>query len=339
MKFQAKKAVRTKRPLKISLEGLSGSGKTYTALRLAFDMRRAGIGKRIVVLDSENGSASLYADVTEDGERWEFDTVDLTPDVCNPQGYAEAYRWAVSQGYDIIVFDSLSHAWHGALEQVDAMAGAKGDKFRAWANVTPLQRDMIETLTNDRAHCIVTMRVKGEYERTTDANGRAQIKKVGLKTDQRENTEYEFDLVLRFEQGNECRVEKVRGCSQMNTRHAVKPGPSFWQPLFDWWKGGAEVVQEPVKKAEGPATVKGMYDALAKKAGPTNAGDLLIRVLWIDAQLTRLVDDHGIGDTVAAVCEFSRVDSLGEVEAEHVGAAWRKALGCVANCIAEESRK
>ena len=69
MKFQAKKAVRTKRPLKVSVEGLSGSGKTFTALRLAFDMRRHGIGSKIVVMDSENGSASLYAGVEIDGER------------------------------------------------------------------------------------------------------------------------------------------------------------------------------------------------------------------------------------------------------------------------------
>ena len=276
MKFTAKKAVRTKRPLKVSLEGLSGSGKTYTALRLAFDMKRNGIGKRIVILDSENGSASLYADVTEDGERWEFDTVDLTPDVCNPAGYAEAYRWAVSQGYDIIILDSLSHAWHGALEQVDAIANVpKGDKFRAWASVTPLQRDMIETITNDRAHCIATRRVKSEYERTEGANGKAQIRKVGVKTDQRENTEYEFDLVLRMDQGNEVAVEKVRGCSALNGKRAHKPGPAFWQPLFDWWKGGAEVQQvqpPPVAPRKAPPP-------------PVDGAELLSRVKDYDAKL------------------------------------------------------
>lgn len=247
MKFQAKKAVRTKRPLKVSVEGLSGSGKTFTALRLAFDMKRHGIGSKIVVMDSENGSASLYAGVEIDGERWDFDTVELTQEACNPTGYAEAYRWAVApaQGYDIVIFDSLTHAWHGAMEQVDQLAGPKGDKFRAWATVTPQQREMLQTLTDARAHTICTMRVKSEYERTQGSDGRASIKKVGTKTDQREGAEYEFDLVLRMDAGNQVAVEKVRGCTALNGKTASKPGPAFWAQLFEWWQGGAEVPPPP----------------------------------------------------------------------------------------------
>lgn len=255
MKFQAKKAVRTKRPLKVSVEGLSGSGKTFTALRLAFDMKRHGIGSKIVVMDSENGSASLYAGVDIDGERWDFDTVELTGDACNPAGYAEAYRWAVApaQGYDIVIFDSLTHAWHGAVEEVDRIAaGPKGDKFRAWATVTPQQREMLRALTDTAAHCICTMRVKSEYDRTTDDKGRVSIKKIGTKTDQREGAEYEFDLVLRMDAGNQVAVEKVRGCTALNGRTASKPGPAFWAPLFDWWRGGADVPTPPPAASPAP---------------------------------------------------------------------------------------
>lgn len=338
MNFTAKKAVRTKRPLKVSLEGLSGSGKTYTALRLAFDMRRNGIGSRVVVLDSENGSASLYADVTEDGERWEFDTVDLVADVCHPAGYAEAYRWAVKQGYDLVIFDSLSHAWHGALEQVDAMAGAKGDKFRAWASVTPQQRDMIQTLTDPRANCIVTMRVKSEYEHGTGPNGKAQIKKVGVKADQRENTEYEFDLVLRFEQGNECRVEKVRGCSALNGKTATRPGPQFWRPLFDWWKGGAELPAPAGKTpAPDPASVKELYDRLHKINAPESGERLAKGVEWADAQLGRLLADHPVGDLKASVVEFLKLSDLEDLTAvkhqQDLTAGWNHCRQFVGNCV------
>lgn len=243
MKFEAKKAVRTKRPLKVSMEGLSGSGKTFTALRLAFDMIANGIGKKLVVFDSENESAGLYADVECDGRRWEFMHVTIGPEQQNPGTYAEAYRWAVGEGYDLVIFDSLSHAWHGALDQIDEYARHnKNDKFGGWKNVTPQQRDMIATLTDPRAHCIVTMRLKGEYDRVEKANGKSSIEKIGTKADQRENTEYEFDLVLRFTpKTNDCTVEKVRGCTAMNGKQANKPGPAFWKPLLDWWQGGAEV--------------------------------------------------------------------------------------------------
>jgi hypothetical protein len=233
--FEVKKAKRQRRPLKVSMEGLSGQGKTYTALRMAFDMRRHGIGSKIVVLDSENESAGLYAGTREDGETWDYDTVDMPQAKRNPAGYTEAYDYLARAGFDIIIIDSLSHAWHGAMEQVDNYARQnKGDKFGAWATVTPDQRKMLQTLTDQRAHCISTMRVKSDMQ-DQEVRGKMRKVKVGTKADQREGTEYEYDLVLRFEMGNECIVDKVRGCSAMNGLGATKPGPAFWKPLFDWW--------------------------------------------------------------------------------------------------------
>ncbi len=234
--FEVRKAKRQRRPLKISLEGLSGSGKTFSALRLAFALKRAGIGKKIVIADSENESAGLYDGVQMDGEKWEYEVCPIPHSAQHPVGYAECYEYLVSAGFDIVIFDSLSHAWHGAMEKVDAYARMnRGDKFGGWAQVTPEQRKMLTTLTDPRAHTIATMRVKSEYERIDDS-GKTKIKKVGMKTDQRENTEYEFDAVIRLEVENHAaRVEKVRGCTAMDGKTCDHPGPTFWKPLFDWW--------------------------------------------------------------------------------------------------------
>lgn len=242
--FEVKKAKRQRRPLKISLEGLSGSGKTYSALRLAFAMRRAGIGKRIVVADSENESAGLYDGVHIDGETWQYDVCPIPHEKQNPAGYTECYEYLVAQGYDLVIFDSLSHAWHGAMEQVDAHARAnRGDKLGGWAKVTPDQRTMLSTLTDPRAHLIATMRVKSDFQ-DQDVNGKTRKVKVGVKTDQRDNTEYEFDCVVRLDAAHEAVVEKVRGCSAMDHKAAARPGPDFWKPLFDWWLS-AEPVLSP----------------------------------------------------------------------------------------------
>ncbi len=242
MGFEVKKARRQRRPLKINLEGVSGSGKTYTALRLAFAMRRAGIGKKIIVADSENESAGLYEGVVQDGERWEYDVCPMPTEKQNPVGYTEAYEYLVGQGFDIIIGDSLTHAWYGAQEIVDKYAAAnRNDKFGGWAKVTPQQRQMLATLTDSRAHFIGTMRVKSEYDRVQkEGGGGAVIKKVGTKTDQREGAEYEFDCVVRMDKGDiptdhVIVVDKVRGCTAMDGRRGVNPGPEFWKPLFDWW--------------------------------------------------------------------------------------------------------
>ena len=247
MTFEVKKAKRQRRPLKINLEGVSGSGKTYTALRLAFAMRRAGIGKKIIVADSENESAGLYEGVVADGERWEYDVCPMPQEKQNPVGYTEAYEYLVAQGFDIIIGDSLTHAWYGAQEIVDRYSAAnRGDKFGGWAKVTPQQRTMLATLTDARAHFIGTMRVKSEYDRVQKGD-KAVITKVGTKTDQREGSEYEFDCVVRMDKGDVPTdhvivVDKVRGCTAMDGRRGVNPGPDFWKPLFDWWLSAEAVV-------------------------------------------------------------------------------------------------
>ena len=55
--MQFTKATRKKARLRLALTGPSGSGKTMAALMIA-----KGLGGRVAVLDTEHGSASLYAE-------------------------------------------------------------------------------------------------------------------------------------------------------------------------------------------------------------------------------------------------------------------------------------
>lgn len=304
--FQVKKAKRQRRPLKISLEGLSGSGKTFTALRLAFALRRAGVGKRIVVADSENESASLYDGVHIDGEGWEYDVCPIPAEHQTPRGYAAVYDHLAGGGYDLIVIDSLSHAWHGAMDQVDRLAAAnRGDKFQAWAKVTPEQRHMMQTLTDGRAHCIATMRVKAEYERIDDG-GRAKIRKVGMKTDQREGAEYEFDAVVRLEQAHLATVEKVRGCTAMDGRTGHSPGPDFWKPLIDWWLSApplAEQLAAAIRQATSIDALKAAYaDSFrAHERGELTADEHAAHTRLKDEQKARIAPAERAEAVAAAV--------------------------------------
>lgn len=244
MSFQNKKAQRQRRPLKISLEALSGGGKTYTALRLAFAMRRAGIGKRIVVGDSENESASLYQGTVCDGEQWEYEVCSIPQDKQNPNGYTELYNFEVSEGFDIIIIDSMTHAWKGALTRVDQVSSGTRSKNKfseGWSVVSPEQEKMMRVLTDPRAHLITTTRLKGDYEIVKGDDGKTRPKKLGLKADQRDGFEYEYDMVIRLDpEGHLATVEKVRGCSILDGATCAAPGPDFFKPLFDWWLSAPE---------------------------------------------------------------------------------------------------
>src|SRR5689334_8290331 len=101
--FSFRPAVREGVGLLIGLAGSSGSGKTYTALRLASGM--AG-DKPFAVIDTEAGRAKHYAD------QFTFHHGDLTPPF-SPARYSEAIKAADEAGYPVIVVDSCSHEHAG----------------------------------------------------------------------------------------------------------------------------------------------------------------------------------------------------------------------------------
>jgi hypothetical protein len=244
MSFEMRKAKRSKRPLKFEFQGVTGSGKTYSALRLAHYLRRIGVCKKFALGDSENNSGDLYQGIQIDGETWDYDLFQIPPEKQNPLGYIDAYEYAIAQGCDLVIMDSTTHMWKGALKRVDEIGAAnRGDKFGAgWKTVSPEMERLIRTITDDRAHIITTSRVKTEWEVGVKENGKKSIQKLGTKADQRDGVEYEFDCVVRFDEDNLAVIEKVRGCPQMHKAHCQKPGPEFWEPLVKWWQSGAEVL-------------------------------------------------------------------------------------------------
>lgn len=243
--LQIKKATKEKIKLRMALDGPTGAGKTYTALRFA--QRLAGKDGRILVIDSERRSASKYVGENPDGTPWEFDVIDLPS--FSPSMYVEAVTLGGSEGYDVIIIDSLSHAWmgkDGALDLVDK----KGGRFQAWRDVTPLHNDMVDSILNCPAHVIVTMRSKMEYAmEETEKNGRkqTQVTKLGMAPIQRAGVEYEFDVVIDLDQTNTATVSKSR-CSAISGEKTHKPSGAFIDPLVDWLDSGVDVWR-PTKTA------------------------------------------------------------------------------------------
>jgi hypothetical protein len=187
--MQFTKAVRKKAKLRLALTGPSGSGKTYGALLLA-----KGIGGKVAVIDSEHGSASLYANLLD------YDTLELVPPY-SPERYIAAIHAAEKAGYDVIVIDSTTHEWSGSggcleINETTAKAKFNGNTWSAWNETTPRHRAFIDAMLQSPAHIIATGRSKTETAQQDGTNGRKKVVKLGMKTEQREGFEYEFGLVL-----------------------------------------------------------------------------------------------------------------------------------------------
>lgn len=244
-------ATREQLKLRMALDGLSGSGKTYTAMRAAFAL--VAPGKTVGVIDTEHKAASKYVGASPDGFPWKFKVCELQHFA--PSNYVMAIQAAADAGYDVLVIDSLSHAWDGlggALDQIDKKSSSGGNSYTAWKDVTPQHRELIEAILAAPMHIIATMRTKVEYvlEEQTNAKGKTVMvpRKVGMKTVQREGMDYEFDVVIDIDSEHHASVSKTR-CSTMDGRNAVRPGPEFFAPLIKWLDEG-----EPPKPKFTPAT-------------------------------------------------------------------------------------
>lgn len=238
-KFSFKKATKSQLKLRLALVGPSGTGKTYTALRVA-----KGLGSKIAVIDTERGSASKYA-----GSKFDFDVLEL--ETFSPRTYVDAIHAAEAEGYDVIIIDSLSHAWmgtDGALEQVDkAAARTKGNSFAAWRDVTPMHNGLVDAMLACKAHLIITMRAKTEYVLEEGKNGTKVPRKIGMAPIQRDGMEYEFDVVGDLDYDHRLVVTKTR-CDELDGAVIVKPGEEFAATLARWLSDGEPRREEPKTK-------------------------------------------------------------------------------------------
>jgi hypothetical protein len=193
---------RRHRPLKLGLSGISGSGKTLGALRLAYGM--TGDWSKICLIDTENRSADLYSE----GRKFpKLDLEDFTP-----QGYMSAIKEVEDEGFAVCIIDSLSHEWLSALELVDKVAQSSASKnsFNAWGKVTPIHDSFIQRWLKSPMHIIGTLRQKDEYVIEQNERGKSVPRKVGLKSIQRDSVGYEFDLWFMIHDTHFCTVEKDR---------------------------------------------------------------------------------------------------------------------------------
>lgn len=294
MSFIVQRATHVRRPLRLTLMGPSGGGKTWTALEIATELARQE-GGEVVLIDTERRSGALYAN-----DFPPYSVIPFDPPY-HPSRYLEACRAAVEAQAKVIIIDSLSHAWSGPgglLEEVDKVAARNrgGNSFNAWKSLTPLQNELVDGILALPCHVIVTMRVKTKYL-VEERNGKSVPRKVGTVPIQREGLEYEFDIVGYMDpERNQLTVEKTR-CSTLNGAVIAKPGGDVARTLLAWLEAGAPdaephsspspkptrpapapaqkapapvqtqpASQTPARPAEGPKDVKALVGRLVERA-------------------------------------------------------------------------
>lgn len=218
-------AERKQAKIKLALQGPSGSGKTLSAILLAYGL--VGDYSSICVIDTESGSADLYAHIGE------YKVIPLTKPF-TPERYIEAITLAEHHSAKCIVIDGMSQCWQYLL---DFHAGLSGNSFTNWSKITPRLNDLITKILSSTSHIIATFRVKQDYILQDKGNGKLVPEKVGLKAIQRDGIDYEFTIVLDIDINHFATSSKDRTEIFTNSP-PFKISPKTGAIILEWCETG-----------------------------------------------------------------------------------------------------
>lgn len=251
MDFVFEEAVREKAKLRMAITGPAKAGKSTTALRIASNLIPGG---KIVLIDTERESSKKYApqpgqQPNEEELTFKFYRVDL-PNF-KPQTYIDAIHAAEKFGADMIIIDSLTHAWKDLLAQKTALDDLpRSNSYTNWGKLTPQHEQLIETMLQSPCHIIATMRTKMAYEQVKDEDtGKSKVVKLGMEPVQRDDMPYEFDILLDMNQEHYGAVSGGR-CPALEGYQELKPGAELAQIIGAWLNTGAEPPAPPMTREQ-----------------------------------------------------------------------------------------
>ena len=195
---------------RIALTGVSGSGKTLSSLYLAYGL--AGDWSKVALIDTEHERALFYAN-RDDLDTGKFLYAPMHPPY-EPAKYKQyAAEAAATVGEDgVVIIDSFSHAWNaegGILDLKEKISERPGkNSYTAWHEAGKEQLSLVNHILSLPCHTILTMRSKMDYAMEVNDKGKQQPVKVGLAPIQRDDTEYEFDIVLDIARNHIASVSK-----------------------------------------------------------------------------------------------------------------------------------
>jgi ABC-type dipeptide/oligopeptide/nickel transport system ATPase subunit len=261
--FTDTKATRSSVPLLLGLTGASGSGKTYSALRLASGIRRV-VGGEIFVIDTESKRSLHYADEF-DFRHIEF----LAP--FSPLDYLAAIEHCVDKGAKTIVVDSCSNEHEGiggVLDWHDRMTDELAAKWKtsrekvqltAWGEPKAARRKLINRILQLGCNGIFCFRAKEKIK--PPPKGEREIQTLGWMPIAGEEWVYEMTANCLLYPGSKGRPTwnpELPGERQMTKlpgylAHVLNPGgqsPQLSEDLGELmakWAAGADPFAETMQ--------------------------------------------------------------------------------------------
>jgi hypothetical protein len=231
----------------MAITGVTGSGKSYTALKMAQTFAQGG---KVAVI-STDGTAHLYAD------EFSFDCCRLPNN--QPSSYIEAIKCAVAEKYEVLVIDSFSDEWAGPGGVLEVVDHAKLVGKDGWQEMRKPQATLADLMATAPIHLIATIKADEIVTQTVDAEGKPATIKLAGKLVQNKDVPYTFDIILAMgdPQGAtaKCVVEKTRN-PLLKGIVCENPGSELAGAILAWLNPEvieAEVTPENPTQPQAPA--------------------------------------------------------------------------------------
>lgn len=201
--FKIEEAQREGARLVLGIGGVSGSGKTYSALQVAWGLANYDSSK-VGLICTENRRGRLYADILKDstGKVHKFLVGDLTPPF-SPARYIEAIEAFVAAGVEVLVIDSVSHEWEGQGGCED-IAHAGNSRNPEWNKAKREHKSFMNAMLQSPVHIIACMRAR-EKVKLEKVNGKTEYVPQGILPIQEKNFTFELTASLMMWSGGKSR--------------------------------------------------------------------------------------------------------------------------------------
>ena len=236
----------------IGIAGVSGSGKTYSAIQMAYGMANFR-AEKVGFLDTENRRGSLYSDILERATKptkERFLIGDLVAPF-SPARYVEAILEFQKAGVDVLVIDSATHEWEG-YGGCDDIANEGNPKVPRWNAAKREHKRFMNCLLQCDMHILACIRAreKVKVERVRGDNGKmeTQFTPQGLQPICEKNFMFEMTAsVLMHDSGRSHEAIKVPADLM-----ALFPGTGYLtaetgKAIRDWLEAGG-IVDPQVEK-------------------------------------------------------------------------------------------
>lgn len=293
----------------IGLYSESGCGKTYSSLLLARGF--VGATGKIVMVDTESGRGSLYADVLPGG----YDVLELR-EPFSPQRYVEAIQAVEGSGATIGIIDSGSHEWEGLGGVLDmatdneTKSGKPG--LHNWRAPKMEHAKFMLKLLQSPLPWIVCLRAKFKTRQGKNAQGRTEI----VKDDHTTPIQAE-DFIFEMTVHGEILPDhtfKLTKCSHPDLRRCMpnnEPMKTDHGKLLSEWcasPGKASKPTDPVKAAKAELWELLKEHRGAEKSWNTADGWLLAKGILKDGESIATATAERIHEVIEAATPIAKPD-------------------------------